>query len=180
MDPKTIEEVKRLPPKERMKRIEELKKKAEEDRKRQEQDMQKAMQDSLKEIELDQMLQEIEVPKAKEVKVEELFQKGKDIEEKINAERIKTREGGGTDYGARLDEMLPHQTIQQWYQNETPAPTESEFFEMYDRVKEEYDQKKAEPIGAGGHYQSQSEQSAENIVESLNILKKMGYKHGFF
>ena len=115
IDKAELEEIRKLPPKQRLKRLQEL----EEKRKKQEEEAKKIIEDSLKEIKLDEMLEEIEVPQQEEVDIDKLFEQSKDVEEQISAADIKKIEEGGTDYAKRIQELLPQdrmEMIQQFYQ----------------------------------------------------------------
>ena len=176
-----LEEIRRLPPKERLKRLQEL----EEKRKRQEEEAKKIIEDSLKEIKLDAMLEEIEVPKQEQVEIERLFEQSKDIEEQIDIEDVKKLEKGGTDYARRVQELLPQNTlqeIQQWYAQDNVAPTREEFLEVYENAREAYDvvQRSMQKAPDQQLYSSPSEELVEEVVSSMHLLRSMGYKMDWF
>ncbi|MFC1723324.1 hypothetical protein ACFL0V_04245 [Nanoarchaeota archaeon] len=179
VDKKLLEELKRLSPKDRLRKIEDLKKQEEKKRKKTEADMQSAIAASIKEMELDKMLEEIEVPKTQDVKVEELFEKDTDVEEIVLAEKIKIDQGG-ENYAARMDAIVPRDTINQWYTQDNAPPSQDEFLEIYDQVKEQYEQVKDQLPQPGQDYKTGAEETAENIVASMYLMRKMGHKHGFF
>jgi hypothetical protein len=181
VDEKEIDEIKKLPPKERLKKLKEL----EEKRKKQEEEARKIIEQSLKEIKLDQMLEEIEVPQQEEVDVNKLFEKSADIEEQISADDIKKIEEGGTDYAKRIQEALPQNTmqeIQQWYAQDNVAPTRDEFLQVYENAREAYDtlQQSMQNAPDQDLYSTPSEELVDNVVHSMRMLRSMGYKMKWF
>jgi hypothetical protein len=181
VDEKELEEIKKLPPKERLKRLQEL----EEKRKKQEEEAKKIIEESLKEIKLDKMLQEIEVPQQEEVDVDKLFEQSIDIEEQVKEAKIKLAEEGGADYAARIQELLPPNTlqeIQQWYARDNVPPTREAFLEVYEHAREAYDvlQQSMQAAPNQELYSSPSEELVDNVVESMRLLRSMGYKMKWF
>jgi NAD-dependent DNA ligase len=180
VEDKELEDIKKLPPKERLKRLKEL----EEKRKKEQEEAKKIIQDSLKEIKLDEMLKEIEVPEQEQVKIDKLFEQARDIEEQVKEDKIKI-EGAGTDYARRIQELLPQNTlqeIQQWYVQDNVPPTRGEFLEVYENARQAYDtlQKSMQKAPDQELYSSPSEELTENVVSSMRILRSMGYKMNWF
>ncbi|MFH1064201.1 MAG: hypothetical protein V1729_03920 [Candidatus Woesearchaeota archaeon] len=179
-DEKELKEIMKLPPKERLKRLKEL----EERRKKQEIESKKIIEESLKEIKLDEMLQEIEVPKQKQVDMDRLFEQASDIEEQVKSAKIKL-DGGGSDYGKRIQELLPQNTlqeIQQWYSQDNVPPTREEFLTVYEHAREAYStvQQSMQDAPNKELYSSPSDKLVENVVSSMRILRSMGYKMDWF
>ncbi len=179
-DEKELAAIMKLPPKERLKRLKAL----EERRKKQEIDAKKIIEDSLKEIKLDEMLQEIEVPKQKKVEIDKLFEQASDIEEQVKDHKIDLS-GGGSDYGKRIQELLPQNTlqeIQQWYSQDNVPPTKDEFLQVYEHAREAYDtlQQSMQNPPNKELYSSPSDDLVENVVGSMRILRSMGYKMDWF
>ncbi|MBI5880846.1 hypothetical protein HZB90_01820 [archaeon] len=179
-DEKDLDDIKKLPPKERLKRLQELEAK----RKRQEDEARKIIEQSLKEIKLDEMLQEIEVPKQEKIDIDKLFEKAKDIEEHVAAEK-KARKGGGEDYARRIQEILPANTVQEiqhWYATDNRPPTKEEFLEVYEHARQAYDTLKQtmEDHTPNEQYVMLSDQLVEDVVGSMRMLRSMGYKHKIF
>lgn len=181
VDKRELEELKKLPPKERLARLKELEAK----RKREEQEAKRIIEESLDEIKLDEMLQEIEVPKEDEVDVNKLFQQSQDIEEQIKNENLKIDTGVGDDYARRIQELLPTNTLQEiqsWYAQDNQAPTREEFLDVYEHAREAYEtlQQSMQQSPNQDMYSSPSDQLVENVVSSMKILRSMGYKMKFF
>jgi len=180
-DEKDLDDIKKLPPKERLKRLQEL----EAGRKKQEDEARKIIEQSLKEIKLDEMLQEIEVPKQEKIDINKLFEKSKDIEEHVAAEKKAAKQGGGTDYARRIQEILPPNTIQkiqQWYATDNRPPTREEFLEVYEHARQAYDTLKQsmQEHAPNQQYVTLSDQLVEDVVGSMRLLRSMGYKHKIF
>ncbi|MBW2972730.1 hypothetical protein KY359_06870 [Candidatus Woesearchaeota archaeon] len=177
---KDLEEIRKLPPKERLQRMKEL----EEKRKRQEAEAKKIIEESLSELKLDEMLQEIEVPKQEKVDIDRLFEQVGDIEEQLEA--AKAGKGkGGTDYARRIQELLPDNTmqeIQQWYARDNVAPNRDEFLQVYEHAREAYETLQQSMQAAPNQelYSSPSEELVENVVSSMRLLRSMGYKMKWF
>jgi hypothetical protein len=185
LNEKEFEEIKRLPPKERLKRLQEL----EERRKRQESEARKIIEQSLKEIKLDEMLQEIEVPKQKEVDINKLFEKtAVGLEEQAAAAKTKMAAAGGSggsDYGQRIQQLLPQNTlqeIQQWYTSDNVPPSRSEFLEVYENAREAYAvvRQSMQQQPNKDLYAAPSQDLVENVVESMRLLRTLGYKMNWF
>jgi hypothetical protein len=187
---KELEDIKKLPPKERLRRLEQLKQKEEQERRKQEDEAKRIITESLKEIKLDEMLREIEVPKD-EVDVNKIFeQQALDIEEQVRNEQLKKEqiiidESAGEDYGKRIQQLLPQNTlqeIQQWYAQDNQPPTRGEFLEVYEHAREAYAvlQQSMQAAPDQQLYSTPSEQLVENVVSSMQILRTMGYKQKWF
>ncbi len=184
VDAKAMDELKKLPPKERLKRLEDLKKKEEEDRKIQEAEARKIINDSLEEIKLDEMLKEIDVPKD-EVDVNKLLDKAKELEVQVDKENIRIDRSGGSDYGRRIQELLPQNTMQEiqtWYQQDNMPPSQGEFLEVYETARQAYETVQASMQQSPNTelYSSPSEELVENVVSSMKTLRALGYKKGWF
>jgi predicted RNA-binding protein Jag len=180
VDEKEIEDIKKLPPKERLKRLQDMETK----RKRQEEEAKKMIEQSLKEIKLDEMLQEIEVPKQEKVDINKLFAKSADIEEQV-AQAKRSVSGGGTDYGRRIQQLLPSNTIQEiqgWYAQGNRAPSREEFLEVYEHAREAYDtlRQSMEARPDQEMYVNLSDRLVDNVVSSMKMLRSMGYKMKWF
>ena len=180
VDEKELEEIRKLPPKERLKRLKDL----EEKRKKQEEEAKKIIEESLKEIKLDEMMEEIEVPRQEEVDVKKLFEKSKDIEDQLSAEEIRKIGKGGTDYAKRIQEALPQNTmqeIQQWYAQDNVPPSEKQFLEVYENAREAYEavQQSMQKAPNQELYSTPSEELVGNVVESMRMLRAMGYAKGW-
>ncbi len=182
MADRELDKIKKLPPKERLKRIKEL----EERRKKEESETKRIIKESLDEIKLDEMLQEIEVPEQEKVDVNKLFIKESEpIEDQVKAEQIKIEEISQSDYGQRIQELLPQNTmheIKDWYAQDNQPPRKDEFLEVYRHAREAYEtlQKSMQKGPDPQMYSSPSEELVENVVSSMKILRSMGYKHDFF
>ncbi|MBN1544337.1 hypothetical protein JW898_02640 [Candidatus Woesearchaeota archaeon] len=180
-DEKELEEIRKLPPKERLMRLKEL----ETRRKKQEDEARRIVEESLKEIKLDEMLQEIEVPKQEEIDINRLFGKSKGIEEEVAADKALAGSGGGADYARRIQELLPQNTlqeIQQWYSQDNVPPTRDEFLQVYEHAREAYDvlrQSMQKPPDRE-LYSTPSEELVEDVVQSMRLLRSMGYKMNWF
>jgi hypothetical protein len=189
---KELEEIRKLPPKERLKRLQELEKRRKKReleekklRKQQEEEAKKIIEDSLKEIKLDEMLKEIDVPEQEKVDIDKLFEQSKDIEDEIKEEKINIEVAAGADYGKRIQELLPQNTmqeIQQWYSQDNVPPTRAEFLEVYEHAREAYEtlQQSMQKSPDQGLYSSPSEELVENVVGSMKLLRSMGYKMKWF
>ncbi|MBU2561773.1 MAG: hypothetical protein KKD17_05745 [Nanoarchaeota archaeon] len=180
-DEKELEEIRKLPPKERLRRLKELEAK----RNKQEDEARRIIEESLKEIKLDEMLQEIEVPKQEEIDINKLFGKSKGIEEEVAADKIKVERGGGADYARRIQELLPQNTlqeIQQWYVQDNVPPTKDEFLQVYDHAREAYDVLRQSMQAQPNQelYSTPSEALVEDVVQSMRLLRSMGYKMKWF
>lgn len=180
MNAKRIEEIKKLPPKERLKRLKEL----EEERKKQEEESKKIIEESLKELKLDEMLKEIDVPNEKPVDINKLFEKVKKEDAQTDSESITAAVKGVQDYKQRIQELLPQNTIQEiqnWYAQET-APTKGEFLEVYENAREAYEmlQQTMEKRPNAELYSTPSQNLVENVVGSMRLLRSMGYKQNWF
>jgi hypothetical protein len=186
VDEKEIRELRRLPPKERLKKLEELKRREEQERRRQENEAKKIIEESLSEIKLDEMLREIDVPKEEQVDIDRLFeQQALDIEEQVKKEKIVLDASAGEDYGRRIQQLLPQNTmeeIQQWYAQDNRPPTRDEFLEVYENAREAYDvlQQSMQAAPDQQLYSTPSEQLVENVVSSMHLLRSMGYKKKWF
>jgi len=170
----TIEQIRRLPPKERLDRLKEVEKK----RKQQEIEEKKVKEQSIDEIKLDEMLQEIDIPD-EDVDIDKLFEQTENLEEDI-----KIKQDGGTDYARMIQEVLPKGTIdeiQNWYVQGT-APPDKTFLEVYDQTKELYNnvQEQMKETPNKELYSSPSEELVENVVHSMRLLRSVGYKHDMF
>jgi hypothetical protein len=180
-DQKELEDIRKLPPKERLKRLQELEAK----RKKQEEEARKIIEQSLKEIKLDEMLQEIEVPKQKEVDIDRLFEKAKNLEEEAAAAKVKPGKAGGQDYGQRIQNLLPQNTLQEiqhWYSTDNVPPTREEFLEVYENAREAYDivRQSMQKAPDKELYSAPSQELVEDVVESMRLLRSMGYKMRWF
>ena len=186
VDEKDLRELRRLPPKERLKRLEELKRKEEQERKSRESETKKIIEESLSEIKLDEMLREIDVPKEDQVDIDRLFeQQALDIEEQVKKDMIVIDASAGEDYGKRIQQLLPQNTmeeIQQWYAQDNRPPTRAEFLEVYENAREAYAvlQQSMQAAPDQQLYSTPSEQLVENVVSSMQILRTMGYKKNWF
>ena len=180
---KELAEIMKLPPKERLKRLKEL----EEKRKKQEEEakklMNKIMDESLSEIKLDEMLKEIEVPRQKQVDVDKLFEQSEGIDEKAKA-TVRLSEKPGEDYAKSLQNILPKETvreIQEWYSNRNVPVGRDQFLEVYNQVREAYDNvRQGIQKVPGEEYSTMSERVVEEVLESKRILRAMGYKMKWF
>lgn len=182
VDKKELEEIRRLPPKERIRRLKEL----EESRKKEEAEAKKIIEDSLSEMKLDEMLQEIEVPKQKQVDMDKLFEQAADIEAQVKVEKEKAgAKDGGSDYGRRIQELLPQNTlseIQNWYTQDNIPPSRDDFLEVYENARQAYEtlQQSMQKSPNEELYSSPSEELVENVVGSMKLLRSMGYKNKWF
>jgi hypothetical protein len=181
MAEKEIDDIKKLPPQERLKRLKEL----EDKRKRQEEEAKRLVEDSLKEIKLDEMLKEIDVPKQKDVDVNRLLEQSGNIEEQVKKEKINVTASGGADYGRRISELLPQNTlqeIQQWYSSGNAPPTREEFLEVYENAREAYEMVGRTMQKAPNEelYSAPSEQLVGEVVSSMRVLRSLGYKNKWF
>ena len=184
-----LETIRKLPPKERLDRLKELEdrkkkesQKKEEQEKKEAEEAKKLVEESLKEIKLDEMLKEIDTPKQKDIDVEKLLDQ-KSSEEDIK--KWKPSDDTGQDYAKRIEELLPPNTlneIQNWYSNNTPAPDKEEFLDTYAQAREAYEtlQRSNDAGQQSQMYASQSEKTAETVLESMRMLRAMGYKMNFF
>lgn len=154
-----LEEIKKLPPKERLKRLVELKKEQEEERKKKEEvakrleeEAKKLLELSLEEIKTQEMLEQIEVPKG-EVKLEELFRDDEqELEQKVKKEAPKTRSKEETNqYDSRSQG-------EQYRQQYTPM---DEAKEAQERITQSYSRHK--------------DQTQEDTGKKMR--KQMGYEH---
>lgn len=180
VDAKELEEIKKLPPKVRLERLKEL----EEVRKKQEEDAKKIIEQSLKEIKLDEMLEEIEVPAAKKVDIDGIFEQ-KGVDTQLSAEELKKLEKGGDDYVRRIHELLPRDTlseIKNWYVKDEQPPTKSEFLEVYDNARQAYDlvQNSLQNAPNQDIYATSSEKLVEDVVTSMHLLRSLGYSMDWF
>ncbi|MFC1741633.1 hypothetical protein ACFL3V_03805 [Nanoarchaeota archaeon] len=185
VDEKELEEIRKLPPKERLKRLEQLKLKQERDQKRQEDDAKRIMEESLKEIKLDEMLQEIEVPAEEKVDIDKLFEDSKHIEEEIKTQKINIDASAQQDYAKRIQELLPQNTmheIQGWYARDNVPPTKDEFLEVYENARQAYEtiQQTMQAAPDQQLYSTPSEELVDNVVESMRLMRSMGYKMKWF
>ena len=182
LNEKELDDIKKLPPKERLKRLQEL----EEKRKKQETEARKMIEQSLKEIKLDEMLQEIEVPKQKEVDINKLFEKTAiGLEEQAAAAKVKKGAAGGADYGQRIQQLLPQNTlqeIQQWYISDNIPPSRDEFLQVYENAREAYDvvRQSMQERPNKDLYSAPSQDLVEDVVESMRLLRTLGYKMKWF
>lgn len=181
VDEKELDKIRKLPPKERLARLKEL----EDKRKREETEARKIIEDSLKEIKIDEMLQEIEVPKQDQVNIDKLFEQAKDIGAQVNESDIKRIKKGGTDYSRRIQELLPQNTleeIQGWYAQDSRTPSREEFLEVYDNARQAYDVVKHSMQNAPDKdlYSTPSEELVESVVSSMHLLRSLGYKMDWF
>ena len=179
VDKKELEEIRKLPPKERLKRLKQL----EEKRKKEEEEARKIINESLKEIKLDEMLKEIEVPEQEKVEIDRIFEQAQDIEEQVKEQKIKL-EGAGSDYARRIQELLPQNTlqeIQQWYAQDN-VPPRDEFLEVYENARQAYEtlQRSMQKAPDKELYSTPSEELTENVVSSMRLLRAMGYKMNWF
>lgn len=182
-----LEKIRKLPPKQRLELLKALKKRKAEEKKKKEllekkeaEEAKKILEQSLSEIKLDEMLQEIEVPKPEDVEVEKLLEQ-KTFEEDIKLGKIKLE--GGSNYGKKLQELMSsaqNEVIQQWYAQDSPPPTEDEFFEAYDAAREAYNNIAEQMGSASNSYKAGSEQAMEEASSSLKMLRALGYKHNIF
>lgn len=191
-----LDKIKKLPPKERLAKLRELEdkrkvdlkkrteetKKQEADAKKEEAEARKIIDESLKELKLDEMLKEIDVPKDDGVDVKRLLEQSA-VEEEAKLGKIKIDHQ--EDYGKRIDALLPKNTvneIQGWYKHDAPAPDKEEFLEVYGRAREAYEtireQMQARP--AQDQYAASSQKLAEDVVASMKMLRSMGYQMNFF
>ena len=178
---KELEEIKKLPPKERLAKLKEL----EGRRKKQEEEARKIIEDSLKEIRLDEMVKEIRVPDQEKVDIDKLFEQSGDIEDQVSKEELEKIKKGGTDYGRRIQELLPQNTIQEiqsWYSQDTAVPTKEEFLEVYENARQAYDvvQKSMQQPPDQGLYSTPSDELVENVVNSMQLLRSLGYRMDWF
>lgn len=187
VDAKELEKLKSLPPKERLERLKQLEKQAAEERKRQEAETRRIINESLEELKLDEMLQEIEVEMPKdEVDVNRLLEEAKDIEDQVKKEKLKLDIGkGGSDYGRRIQELLPQNTMQEiqtWYQQDNVPPSQEQFLEVYENARQAYETVQASmQKGPDSElYSTPSEELIENVVESMKTLRALGYSKGWF
>lgn len=182
LNEKELEDIKKLPPKERLKRLQEL----EEKRKKQEAEAGKMIQQSLKEIKLDEMLREINVPKQKEVDIDKLFEKtAVSLEEQAAAAKAKKGAAGGADYGRRIQELLPQNTLQEiqhWYTRDNVPPSRDEFLQVYENARAAYDvvRQSMQQMPNKELYATPSQGLVEDVVESMRLLRTMGYKMKWF
>ncbi len=181
-DDKDIEDIKKLPPQERLKRLKEL----EDKRKKQEEEAKKIVEDSLKEIKLDEMLRQVDVPKHEKVDIDKLFQQAKDLGDQLEGEAKKNKnKDGGVDYAKRLQELLPKDTLQEiqgWYAQGKAPPDRREFLEVYESAREAYDVVRENMQARPNQelYSRPSQELVENVVESMRLLRSMGYKMKWF
>lgn len=182
MADKELDEIQKLLPKERLKRLKEL----EERRKKEELDAKRMTEESLKEIKLDEMLREIDVPEQDKIDVNKLFQQqAEDIEEQVRKQKIRIDEVAQADYAARIQQLLPQSTlqeIQQWYARGNVQSSREEFLEVYGQARDAYNtlQQTMQKRPDQDLYSSPSEELVENVVSSMKILRSMGYKHKWF
>ncbi|MBW2964260.1 hypothetical protein KY363_02265 [Candidatus Woesearchaeota archaeon] len=182
MADKELDEIKKLPPKKRLRRLKEL----EERRKKEEQEARRLADESLKEIKLDEMLREIDVPEQDAVDVNRLFQQqSEDIEDQVRKQKIRIDEVAQADYAARIQQLLPQNTvqeIQQWYARDNVPPSRAEFLEVYEQARDAYNtlQQTMQKRPDQDLYSSPSQELVENVVSSMRLLRSMGYKHKWF
>lgn len=181
VDDKELERIKKLPPKERIARLKEL----EECRKKEEVEARRIIEDSLKELKIDEMLQEIEAPRQEKVDIDRLFGQSEDIGEQVGEEELKNLQKGGTDYGRRIKELLPPNTleeIQGWYAQDSSPPSREEFLEVYENARQAYDVVRNSMQNAPDQelYSSPSDELVESVVSSMHLLRSMGYKMEWF
>jgi len=186
VDKREMGEIRKLPPKERIQKLKALEAK----RKKEEADLKKEaqqiMEESLKEIKLDEMLQEIEVNEDNadldKADVKKLLDQIEEIEEEEDKKR---RAGGGDDYGRRIQELLPQNTmdeIHNWYQQDNVPPSRDEFLEVYENARQAYEtvQQTMEQRPDQDLYSAPSQELVENVVSSMKTLRALGYKKGWF
>jgi len=175
-DEKEIEDIKKLPPQERIKKLKEL----EDKRKKQEEESKKVLEQSIKELKLDEMLKEIEVPKNADVNIDKLFRQVKEVDE-VSAEKLKkARAIEGQEYGKRIEALLPRDKIdeiQHWY-TKTSEPSKAEFLEVYDDARRAYDlvRQDMQKVPNQEFYSAPSQALVEEVVSSMRLLRSMGYK----
>ncbi|MBW2967383.1 hypothetical protein KY362_02755 [Candidatus Woesearchaeota archaeon] len=167
-----IEAIRKLPPKERLRRLKEL----EDKRRRLEEETKKIKEESVNEIKLDQMLEEIEVPKQESIEVEKLFgRRGVDVDLEVDEEQLRAARKGGPDYAKSIKDVtgpqLPSDNRDMYIRGNT-----AELREAVEEAENSAAYKAAahgEAATNSQHYKSSSEEVTEGLLSSARLEKSM-------
>ncbi len=182
VDMRELKDLRKLPPRERLERLRDIEKR----KKKEEEETRKIITESLRELNLDDMLREIEVPDQEKVDIDKLLDRTRDIEDGIDEEQLSVAvRKGGTDYAGRIQELLPDNTLEEihnWYRQDNVSPSREEFLEVYESARAAYEtlQQNMQKGPDQQLYSSPSEELVENVVSSMRLLRSLGYEKGFF
>ncbi len=150
-----LKKLKNLTPEERIKVLKELQAKLKKARKDEEEDLEAAVELLQEATEEANVLERIEKPKVKEVKLEELFKREENLEEKAQQEQAQ-KEEKGLFTGAQVE------------QYKSPVQDEPQPFYQDEKKQEMYERETGEGIN---QFYKKEEKKKKNIFEEEDVVK---------
>ncbi|MBT5021859.1 hypothetical protein HOK51_00690 [Candidatus Woesearchaeota archaeon] len=188
----TLDEIKKLPLQERVKKLKELqdkRKKEEEKIKKEKEETEKLLDESLGEIS-DKKKEEDEKKEVDESELGDLTGEelsGDDLEDSIKKHKIKLEleQSQVVDYGSveYLTSPKLYNALDDWQQKANNGTLSSEYEdtikELYEQVKTEYEAVVHQIETGQGLYQK-NEEALDKLIATRKILKEIGYKTNWF
>jgi hypothetical protein len=185
-----LEKIKKLPPKERVKKLKELeekRKKEDELRQKDADEAKKLLEASLEAAKTEELIEEAEVPDGN-VDLEQLFEQENqdELEQKVAEERKREEETRAVQelqnqYNSEVDRLTSYDTynnLQRWVQQsidgELPEEYEGVVVSMYGEIN-----KMQQFMRTTSTYESSS-QTLEKLDSAKQMLKKIGYNSNIF
>ncbi|MBT7903709.1 hypothetical protein HN587_07635 [Candidatus Woesearchaeota archaeon] len=189
----TLDEIKKLPPEERIQKLKELdaRRKKEETRlKKEKEEAERALKDSFSELKVqeDQKEEEEEVGRDAEDQQKKKKQDQNDLEDAVNKEKIKIKIEQEREYGSveYLTSPKMYNNLDRWHQLADSGDLSDEYEdaikELYEKVTNEYESVKQhlDQTNKGETLYQRNEEMLDKLIATRKMLKDIGYKTNWF
>lgn len=171
-----VEELKRLSPKERLERL----KKLEEKRNKEKEEAEGLIQESIKELQIQEEMEQVEVPAQKKVDVDKLFESEQDesLEETVSKEvpDIDPEELMQRQYNISISDLTSDETydnLKKWQQEAQQGGLSEQYKNTVNEVYKEVNAAISAMERAGGQYQTGSDKTWDRLMAERNVLRKI-------